>query len=239
MDIQDLPKYEKIIITARIKNYDNVLNYSYSDITSKIIDLIITKLKPKNIYVPSFNYDFLKSKYYDYTNSKSQIGRFSEEFRSNYSNNRNYDPVFSYTSLYSDKIKSEWCKVAFEKNSFFENIESNNYLVINIDLPYFTSTLIHYLEKKHKVPYRFDKLFTGEVMSNNVKFNLNYSYYVRDINKKSIYLSDKIESLLKDKNILKNSFIFNLKFDWYFSSDLINELSHKISKNSEYLIFND
>ena len=236
MDIQDLPNNEKIIVTARIKNYENIFNYSYSDITNKIIDEIANKLNPKNVYVPSFNYDFLKLQYYDYANSKSQIGRFSEEFRSNYSNNRNYDPVFSYTSLYSDKIGNEWCKIAFQKNSFFENIESNNYLVINIDLPYFTSTFIHYLEKKYNVPYRFDKLFTGEVLFNNIKSDLSYSYYVRNTNKKSVYKSDKIGALLKEKNILKNSSIFNLKFNWYFSKDLIDELSNNINENSEYLI---
>lgn len=238
MDIlSTLPKNQKIIITSRIKNLKKNTKFKYDEITNRIIDKIDNTLKPINIYVPTFNYDFLKLGEYDYYNSKSQVGRFSEEFRLNFTNNRNYDPIFSYTSLYKDNLNNkQWCSRAFENNSFFDNIENDNYLVINIDLPLFVSTFIHYLENKFRVPYRYEEKFHGRISFNRNIFNFDYVYFVRNLKKKSIYNSKKIKNFLMKKTVLKSTSIFDLSTDWYLSKKLITNISSQLKENNKFLI---
>ena len=48
------------------------------------------------------------------------------------------------------------------KNSFFEDCEINNFLVLNIDIKNFISTFIHYLENKYG-SYRYEKSFKGKL----------------------------------------------------------------------------
>ena len=237
MIFNSLPKDKNIIITANLRNLRKILNLDYEPLTEKIIDEISNNLCPKNIYVPTFNYDFLKIGTYDHIESMSQIGRFSEEFRKKYRLNRSLDPVFSYTSLfYDNKIDLGWCENAFENKSFFETLNKINYLVINIDLPTFTSTFIHYLENKYKVPYRYNKKFQGKIKYNDNYLNLTYSYFVRDLSVNSSYNGQKIGNFLKQKSILNSSSIFNTNIQWYHSDDLILELSKVVRNDINFFI---
>ena len=238
MEIVSLPREKNIILTAGLKNLKNYLGLDYELITKKIVDEVLSKLEPSNIYVPTFNYDFLNLGFYDYNKSKSQIGRFSEEFRKKNISNRSFDPIFSYTSIYENiKYKNiDWCQNAFEKNSFFEDCEINNFLVLNIDIKNFISTFIHYLENKYKVSYRYEKSFKGKIMINNQSFDHLYKYYVRNLNINSSYNGKKIADFLKKKSVLNSLSFYNVKVDWYHSHDLIFELSKKIKEDNNFFI---
>ena len=236
MSFLNFPHGENIILTGRIKNIFINNKLSYFEIQKKIISILFEQYKANNIYVPTFNYDFLKKGTYDYINSVSQIGRFSEEFRIIYSNHRSLDPVFSYTSLLSKISENDiWCNDAFGDNSFF-GCSNNNFMVINLDLPFFTSSFIHFLEKKFQVPYRYNKLFKGIISHENKSFSFEYNYYVRKTDQSSIYNSKKISNLLKEKKILKNSTLLGVNAEWYFSNDLIDILSKKLTFNKNFLV---
>ena len=237
MDISKLPKNREIILLASLRKLKISLDLDYASLTRKLINEVYEKLCPINIHVPTFNYDFLNKGIYNYYNSESQVGRFSEEFRREYKMNRNYDPVFSYTSMLNENINDKkWCKKAFERNSFFEKIDKINFLVINIDLPSFKSTFVHYLENKYKVPYRYDKKFKGIITTKNTNFDFIYKYYVRNLNINSSYNGNKLGHYLKEKSILKNSSIFNANIQWYNSDELIFHFSSVIKKNINFFI---
>ena len=238
MNFNSLPKEKSVIITAGLKKLNTFLNLEYNVLTQKLLDEIQDNLLPSNIFVPTFNYDFLKLGFYDHLNSKSQIGRFSEEFRKKFPQNRSLDPVFNYTSIKHDAIKkdSDWCRNAFKKNSFFSDYEKKNFLVINIDIPTFTSTFIHYLENKFEVTYRYHKTFDGKITAHDKSFNFRYKYYVRDLKITSSYNGLKISNFLKEKSILNTFSFHNVKVDWYYSQDLIFELSKSLKKNKNFFI---
>ena len=237
INIKNIPKNFYVIITARLKNFKKNSNLSYLNITKNIVNEIFENLKPINIFVPTFCYDFLKKGYYDHRLSKPDIGRFSDEFFNVYHNNRSLDPVFNYSSIFPEKkVNRFWCKNAFGNESFFENMDDREFLVINLDLPTFSSTFIHYLENKFKVPYRFYKNFEGSISYKEKVFSSKYEYYVRDLNKSSIYNSKKIRSFLYEKAILKESSLFDNKIDWYLSSDLISNLSFELNKDLNFFV---
>ena len=237
INFKNIPKNLYVIITARLKNSKKNSNLSYSKITKNIVNEIFEKLNPINIFVPTFSYDFLRKGNYDHLLSLPDIGRFSNEFFNIYHKNRSLDPVFNYCSIFPEKkVKNLWCKNAFGKSSFFEKMSDKEFLVINFDLPMFSSTFIHYLENKFKVPYRFLKNFEGSITYREKVIYSNYEYYVRDLNKNSIYNSKKLRSFLCEKNILKESNLFDNKIDWYLSSDLISNFSSELKKDLSFFV---
>ena len=60
MSFLNFPHGENIILTGRIKNIFINNKLSYFEIQKKIISILFEQYKAKNIYVPTFNYDFLK-----------------------------------------------------------------------------------------------------------------------------------------------------------------------------------
>ena len=114
------------------------------------------------LVVPTFTYSFCKGEVFDIENTTSTCGVFTEKLRNLPQAQRSMNPIFSVAAVGKKAVElteniSDEC---FGKDSFWDFFLSSNGVIVNLNLNA-GSTFIHYVEKCLKVPYRYDKLFTG------------------------------------------------------------------------------
>ena len=220
----DIPKNEHVMVHARLVN---LLNRSpklmdYKNASIYLLDAV-RKLDPKSIVVPVFTYSFTNNLSFSINNSKTEVGRFSEEVRLQCSPKlRTLDPIFSVIDVENfGWTSSEWNKEAFGHQSIWQSWDECNGIIINIDLPEIVSTQIHYIEKISQVPYRLNKTFIGNVsdLYDNTS-KLQYNYFVRDLSHKFHWNRVKIISVLEDNNVVFNSTWHNIPIRWFRAKDI-------------------
>ena len=233
-----LPRRQNILIHIKIKNFKNKSeSKNYLEATKLFIDKILDT-DPLSIFIPAFNFDFISKGTFDYKNSVSQVGRFSEELRKFKYNKRTLDPVFCFIDLLNSYPRNKWTLNAFSNDSYFKAFLDHDFIIINYDLDEFKSSLIHFIEKNQSVPYRYNKEFKGEVIFENKKIDLSYNYFVRDLNKQSIYNGNKIKNLLVENNCFNHNLFYDLPFNWFRANDLYNHLSNKVMMDKNYCVNN-
>ena len=152
-------------------------NLSYNKNLELIHDLILEVFWDFNVVVPTFNYDFLSTKFYDVKKDKSQVGTLNEYFRKRYIINRTYTPVFNTVSTKKNSIQDKIsCIDPHGKKSFYENAYKKKFDVLCLGK--FIPAMAHFVERKLNVPYRYKKKFTGKIKYPNGKISpilINYN----------------------------------------------------------------
>ena len=225
-------------------NSAGILQYAKAKKSKKklfklFFDLLIKKIGPNGtLVVPTYNYDFAKGKTFFYDNANSQVGELSNFFLKEYNAKRSLDPIFSHAIKGKLKRKLLLSKTdeCFSEESIFKKVVSYNFKIFGFCCLLNTMTLLHYIEKKMKVKYRYDKNFESTFMKKNKKKKIKLKYYV---GKKKIDYRLKNHKLEKAfKNL--NSFIscdFGNFYCWTITAkSCLNIIEKKISKKNNYLI---
>ena len=176
-----------------------------------------------NILVPTFTYSSCKKKKFDYKNDKSEIGLFSETFRSLNYTKRTKHPIFS-CAIYGKKFdyfNQSKITTCFGKDSIFERFMKVNGLIVCLGCSIDRITFTHHVEEIFKVKYRYNKNF--KIFSSFNKKIINTNYYVRKLNIKSkINLEKLYKYLVKKKRIKEVNFgrykILTIKSKLFFKS---------------------
>jgi len=135
----------------KYKSRAQFLEDSYTLITGLKADAIV--------WMPSFNYDFSTSKYFSVKDSDSQVGIFSDFFRSHKASWRTSVPMFSISGTGAEP---EYCKGyeinPFDETSVFSRMVEHNetimfygasfdsatlFIIANIFVKYLTVTIKH------------------------------------------------------------------------------------------------
>ena len=178
-------------------------NLSYEKNLKFIHDLILDIFFDFEIIVPTFNYEFLKSKLYDVKKDKSEVGVLNEYFRKKYIKTRTFTPVFNVVTTNNNSLIQK--KPSFDphgESSFFKIAYDQHFDIIFLGK--FIPSMAHFVERKMNVPYRYYKIFKGKIkyLNGKIKSTTN-KYNVRppfsNLVKKDI---KKIIIDLKKNNIL-------------------------------------
>lgn len=241
LDSLKIKKNENVFLHTNIAG---VLQYSINKIKSCNLFLKILKKKiGKNsiIIIPTYNYNFTKSKIYDLKKNFSEVGYFTNYLQKKNLSKQTLDPIFSHLILGGkSNLKTNFLKKinvdAFGENSIFNFLEKNKFKIICFCCSPNRITYLHYLEQKLMVPYRYKKIFKGKFIYKNKKHEIFYNYFV---GKKKIDYSIKEENILK---ILKTHKFVSSKFGRFISyavdvSYLTDTLT-KIMKKSKFFLIN-
>jgi len=138
--------------------------------------------KEGTLIVPTFTFSFAKSQPYDPDATPSTSGMFTEMFRRLPQARRSSDPMFSVAAIgrrareFTDDVPIE----CFGQKSFFDRLMKTNGAICNIGIPP-GSTFIHYVEQSLNVPYRFKKLFTGQLIKDGSARNATAIFFCQDL----------------------------------------------------------
>jgi aminoglycoside N3'-acetyltransferase len=234
-----IPSDSKIVVYVKLKGLIDDMS-DYETKARSLLNMIRDLLRPSEIYVPTFTYGFTKKNFFKVINTPSEVGRFSEEIR-NIFNSKRYrtlDPIFSVVETEKGSFGSKiFNDNAFGPSSIWEQLNHKPHYIVNINLNSpITSTELHHLEYKIKVPYRYTKNIKGEVVGwDNIKHEFDYRYYVRDLELNPEWSRDKLLIACQNHNLVIESGPIKL-FEW---TNLCNFLQNKLSYDINYLINNE
>ncbi len=159
----------------------------------------------RELWMPTFNYEFCGGADYSVVNSKSQVGVLSEYFRKNNADWRTKTPIFSISGNGKEPKLSENNNIdPFGKDSSFDYLYKNNGALMQYGASFNSSTILHYVERiSGNLVYRYDKIFTGNVITkDNLIEKKIVNYHVIPLNRYFEYDWNKLENELIENNIL-------------------------------------
>ena len=158
------------------------------------------------LLVPTYTYSYSKagSIYFSDT-AKSEVGPFTEFFRTQPNVIRSLHPIFSISGIgkYAGDLLTENSSTAFAEGSPFSRFEkySVKFLCLGVEFRN-PLTFIHYLEQNFGVFHRYNKRFDVDVFNKDgCKLDRDWSAFVafRGINYKSDLTSLQIELFNRNK----------------------------------------
>jgi aminoglycoside 3-N-acetyltransferase len=240
--------FVKILKDLNIKRSDIVM--LHSDLTNFLPDCSWLKKcetfykyldkyfgKSGTVLIPTFSYSFCKTGIYNKSNTKSDVGIFSEFYRNKKSGLRSDHPIFSFvcSGKYSKFFNNNNSNSATGAGSIFEKLLNVNGKILLFGVGIHSCTFLHFVEQSKKVPYRYSKYFKKK----NLKYNKKYEFYVRNTEKFNFYdpnLYSKMEDELEKSKILNKIKKNKLIIKSTLTKDLYNFVSEKLNKNLHYII---
>jgi aminopeptidase-like protein/aminoglycoside N3'-acetyltransferase len=186
-DIEDalkkagLGKGDLVMVHSDLKTFGKIGNaVNKEHFLGLILNAFLNVLgKEGTLVVPTYTYSFCWKQIYDVKQSKSTVGTFTEFVRNQEMAVRSEDPIFSHAAIGKDakKLMSNVSDVCFGENSFFDRLYKSNGKIINFGR-FFDITFMHYIENNLKVPYRFDKKFSGTMIrTDGSKIHKEMTYF--------------------------------------------------------------
>jgi len=195
-----------------------------------------------NILIPTFSYSIENGKLnYDVVNSKSEVGAATEFFRKLNIEKRTNDPLFSYLLFSNNKELREDLKIknfdTFGEGSIIDKVFKMDGFIASIGDVIWRTTEAHYLEKKIKVPYRFDKNFEGTIVDiNKNTYNIKTIFFCRDLNINLQADFKPIINSLRDKKMVQQCNIQNFNIEFFSIKSLYKIMKIKFEKEPLYFI---
>lgn len=146
-----------------------------------VLDTLL-ELGVPTLCVPTFTFSFCNGVAYDPRQSRSKMGVFNEYVRRLPQAERSIDPLMSAAVLGEDhKVVRDLGHHSVGEDSTFDKIhaaKNARFLFLGVGAAKcFTYT--HYVEERLRVPYRYDREFTGTIIDGDVRRDDTYTLYVR------------------------------------------------------------
>ncbi len=187
------------------------------DTTEKLnklfLDAIIDVIDDGNILIPTYSYTFGDStttdpKVFDVKTTRAEIGPFPNYVLSQPGFIRSIDPFVSVACRGKDckKLFSGLSNSSYGDNSFFARIvEDYSVKCCSIGLGPNWTPFIHYADWMAKTPYRYDKVFHGDIKNGEKLQHVDWIYSVPCLIPEAASSAHKIGRLAEENHIWKKS----------------------------------
>lgn len=196
--------------------------------------------KDGTIVVPTFNFAFCSGDDFDREQTPSeQMGAFSEHVRLNKNSNRSLHPFHSVAAIGKDAINISTSSgfSEFSEGSSFDVLLKLNCKILFFGVS-FVETFVHLAEERAKVPYRFWKTFTGNIIDGNLKKKTNINFYARQLDMKTEPIIDvaKINQYLRQKKIISSTKLGIGEVSVCNSNEMVSELVNKFTLEPKFAL---
>jgi aminoglycoside 3-N-acetyltransferase len=141
------------------------------------------------LVMPAFSYSFTKGEPFDVCRTPSAAGMVTERFRTRPGVRRTSDPIFSFASR--GPLAGELCaipiKECFGADSLFAALHRRDAYIVDLGCSMTRGgTFLHYVETAHGVDYRYNKVFSGTIISPDGETSeCSVVYNIRDLTRRS------------------------------------------------------
>jgi aminoglycoside 3-N-acetyltransferase len=148
------------------------------------VEVLVDAAGDRGLWLPSFNYDFPKTRHFDMSNDPCQLGPLPEHFRQTAEEWRTPVPMFSVSGIGADP-EIHWGEMTdpFGPESIFAKLYDQDGVVVYYGETFHYNTIVHHAERKAGGPaYRYDKVFPGIVVKESGKeMPGSLNYHVRPL----------------------------------------------------------
>ncbi len=133
------------------------------------------------LIVPTYTYSFCNDEEYDPQRTPSTVGHFTEWFRMRPGVLRSREPIFSVATRGAkartllDALPSD----SFGEDSIYGRLLCADGILCNIGVGFRYATFVHFVEQSIGVPYRYKKIFHGNILEKGERKSMDVAYYVR------------------------------------------------------------
>ena len=206
------------------KNIFNLINF----FTKKGITCVL----------PSFSYT--NSGIFDIRKTKSKLGFLPNFIIDNLQFERSNHPIFSYIAVGKNKkFVKKLGKSAFGIKSLHQSLKGKNCYFLHFDRPIYNgNTLIHHIEQKNNINYRFEKTFKTKIFDGSKYIGTNYKAFVRKDIKNSYSLGTfkKVYKRIMIKKYFFRKRIENLELQIYPYDKFYEDLDRLLKKDNKIFI---
>jgi len=138
-----------------------------ADLLGAHIVLLMDIAAERPLWIPTFNYDFPRTRVFDVRFDEAQLGPLPEQFRNTTAAWRSPVPIFSIAGT-GARPEIEWGDNTdpFGESSMFARLVESDGVILYYGSTFRYSTIVHYAERVSGGPaYRYDKLFPGRVVN--------------------------------------------------------------------------
>lgn len=151
------------------------------NVFSTVLGALQDALGPRGtVCVPAFTYSFCRKQDFDPANTPSEMGLFPETLRRLPGARRSDDPLFSVAALgaRADELTMNAPEASFGPGSFWERFLAADGLFCHLNF-LMGPPIIHYIERSLNVPYRQDRVFTGNLVKDGKTLPRRAVYFSR------------------------------------------------------------
>lgn len=172
------------------------------------------------LLVPVFNWDFCKGKAFDYKKTRGKTGALGNAALKHLDFARTKHPIYSFAVWGKEKqtLISIEEKDCFGKGTVFEFLYERKAKALVIGLEVLEGfTMMHYVEQKVQVPYRYFKEFRAPYIDEDgIEKEDTATMYVRDLNINPIEQTSHLSQIIEDLNISRTRIINDIAFRTVF-----------------------
>jgi aminoglycoside 3-N-acetyltransferase len=194
----------------------------------------------RSIWMPTFNYDFLRAGTFNASDSPCQLGPLGEHFRTSKAAWRTVDPVFSFAGTGPNPTLEhlESRIDPFGSDSVFAEQVRRRAVILYYGASFSSTTFIHYLERVVAgPPYRYDKIFRGVVRDSKGERDVEYVYHVRPVARTLDYDWKRLYSELSEAGIVRGVFWKNRYIACAVDADSLNQFwGERLKLDSLYFL---
>ncbi len=182
-----LPPDRIMLVHVRLRGIHEQTGIGYRELSRMLLQSLLD-CKPRLLLIPAYAiYGFIHSGQFQLFETRSEVGRFSEEIRL-MGFPRSPDPLYSLlqpTGLLPADLNY---LRTFGPGTVFNYLLQEETLIVNVDMPGFYATPVHELELTHQVPYRFEVDYTGQMQLAEESWQqVQYRAYVRKIDRSGVH----------------------------------------------------
>ncbi|MBN1267939.1 MAG: AAC(3) family N-acetyltransferase [Anaerolineales bacterium] len=156
------------------------------------------------LVVPTFNFDFCKGEPFNRAETPSDgMGVFAELVRRHPQACRTAHPMQSIAVIghhHKDLCRRD-TPGAFDDGSAFERMLELDFKLLLLGAPVQSASIVHYVEQRHPVPYRYWKSFPGIIVEGKSSREAEYRMFVRDEAIQPELVLAPIEEVLREEEL--------------------------------------
>lgn len=196
-------------------------------------------LQVPTLCFPTFTFSFCNGRDYNVQTSKSKMGALNEFVRKQTNAVRSIDPLMSTTVLGKDRHLAENIghhsigdSCTFDKLHLYAG--TVNFLFLGVSLGK-CFTYMHYIEEREKVPYRYNREFSGMITDGESTYEDTYSLFVRY---KGVLPNpnSSVEDDVLRKGLLKKAVIGDSSVSCIAEKAAYSSIRDSIKADLEYII---
>lgn len=193
------------------------------------------------IIVPTFNFDFCKGIPFNRQETPSKgMGVFSEYVRSLPQSKRSFHPMQS-VAVIGDKqeyiIEGDTTS-SFSPGGPFDRLRKLNTKIVLLGADINAISVIHWVEEKYNVPYRYWKTFSGSYIDDGVTTERNYEMYVRSLDTNPALKLNSIETQLRERGLINEYKIGGGMVQVLGLNDFLSTAENLIKLNPYFFVSN-
>lgn len=169
--------------------------------------LLLEATDGRPIWMPAFNYDYLREGAFAVHDDASQVGALTEHYRTERADWRTPVPVFSVSGKGTAPTIGVGTHIdPFGADSIFAQLAEQRGSILFYGADITSCTYIHHVERTAGgPPYRYDKPFAGTVTDSSSSWSTNLLYHVRPRGQYLDYDWSRLKEELVEHGLLQHS----------------------------------